>query len=283
MGSNISNMESKAKICGIVILLGAAVCSIPLFTIVRYAFKAESPYSFNFLIATLACIAGFIIIGVGVFTYKHHLFRVGLFTVAVAFVLDTYFPLMWIKSNADYYDSLSKGFGDGYLFLLLYCLAALAGFLLMGILFSQKPEGQLPKVGSIAMICLAIYIVLSLGYSIYFMKDSYLKLWEYLTGYITGSFMFPIVGAIGVMLMPVAFSDEIPEVEILKSLNANQNIPQVNQKVVSETISTNTTETAGSGVFEEDTITLLREYKQLLDMEIITEEEFRLKKSELLK
>ena len=275
MNANISSADSRVKACGLLILIGAAVCSISLFTLVRYAIKGDSPYSFALLIRNLACIAGYITIGIGIFTDKHHLFRVGLFTAAVAFVIDSYFPLMWIDSNRKYYGSLSAGLSGGNFTLLLCYLTALIGFILMGLLFSKKPEDQFSKEGSIAMICIVAYIVLAVCYAIYYMKDNYLSLWEYASSYIPAASLLSMIGAVGVLLMPIAFSDEIPRVEIIGSLNAGQKKPEQKQNGVS-----------GSRDLKnekEDTVTLLIKYKELLDMGIITDEEFQLKKSELLK
>lgn len=300
MGAGIDNVESKAKVCGIVILLGAVICLIPLFTFVKYAFRGESQYAFLFLIRNLACIAGYAAIGFGIFAEKHDYFKIGLFINAGAFVLDTYFPLMWITSETKYYESLSRGLGSGNFLLLLCDLAALAGFVLMGILFSQKPEWQFPKVGSIAMTCIASYIVLMLIYILYYISEHYLKLGEYLSSYITGSSALAIVGAIGVLLMPYAFSDEIPQVEILDMINSNQNTAKSSQNIGASTavagnntaetvaVADNATETASMEseqpqMLETDIVNLLRKYKQLLDMGIITDEEFQSKKTDLLK
>ena len=283
MNVDIRANDSKAKICGAIILLGAAICSISLFTLVRYAFKGESPYAFAFLLRSLACIAGYIVIGVGVFTEKHHLFKLGLFIAAASFVIDAYFPLLWIDSNRKYYGSLSRAFGDGNLVLLLCYLAALVGFVFMGILFSQKKEWQFPKVGSIAIICIVAYVILALGYTIYYINENYLTLSEYVSSYIPSSSFLSMFGAIGVLLMPVAFADEIPKVEILEMLKLNQINPKVSQNAVSESVSQKAAEPVSPKMLEEDTVNLLRRYKQLLDMGIITDEEFQLKKSELLK
>ena len=290
MSIGIDNIESKAKVCGIVVLLGAVICLIPLFTFVKYAFRGESQYAFLFLIRHLACIAGYAVIGFGIFAEKHDYFKIGLFITAGAFVLDTYFPLMWITSETKYYESLSRGLGGGNFLLLLCDLAALAGFVLMGILFSQKPEWQFPKVGSIAMGCIASYIVLTIVYVLYFASENYLKLGEYLSNYITGASALAIVGAIGVLLMPYAFSDEIPQVEILNMIDSNHNTAQGGQNVgtstaaVSNTISaTVVVESEQPHILEADKVNLLRKYKQLLDMGIITDEEFQSKKTDLLK
>ena len=283
MNVDINNAEARTKICGIVVLVGAASCSISLFTLVRYAFRGESPYAFALLIRNLACIAGFIVISVGVFADKHHLFKLGLFASAAAFVIDAYFPLMWIDSDRKYYGSLSEGLGGGNLILLLCYLTALAGFLFTGILFSQKPAWQFPKVGSLGMICIAAFVLFTVGYTIYYIKDNYLTLWEYASSYIPSSSLLSMIGAIGVLLMPIVFSNEIPKVDILEKINTNKPNTQINITDASESDAENAAESVGTKMIEGDTINLLRRYKELLDMGIITDEEFQLKKSELLK
>lgn len=283
MNADFKANDSRVKICGAVILLGAAICSISLFTLVRYAFKGESPYSFAFLLRNLACIAGYLVISVGIFTEKHHLFKLGLFIAATAFIIDAYFPLMWIDSNRKYYGSLSEAFGDGNLVLLLCYLAALAGFVFMGILFSQKKEWQFSGVGSIAIICIVGYAVLALGYTIYYINENYLTLSEYVSSYIPSSSLLSMVGAIGVLLMPFIFADEIPKVEILEMIKGNQKKTQASQSAVSELTIPKAAESGSPKMLEEDTVNLLRRYKQLLDMGIINDEEFQQKKSELLR
>ena len=269
-----TNIESKPKICGIVILLGAVVSAISLFTIVRYAIRGESPLTFALLLRNLACVAGFAVIGVGIFTERHHLFKIGLFTVAAAFVVDAYFPLNWIRQNTKYYGSLTGGFKEGNLILLICYLSALTGFLLMGILFSNKQVGQAQKMGTIATICIAVYIVIAVGYAMYFMKDNYVTLWPYLSSYITGSSALTVVGAIGTLLMPSAFPEEIQQAEMRNSSSINHVITQSEQNVSAVLGNMN--------VIDDDAFALLRKYKQLLDMGVITQEEFDLKKKELL-
>lgn len=274
MNNATNNIESKAKICGILVLLGAAINVISLFTLVRNAFRGESPYAFAFLLRNLACISGFTVIGVGIFNNRHTLFKAGLFTCAAAFLIDAFFPLKWINENTKYYGSLAEGLKGGNFIILICYLAAVAGFVLMGILFSEKKEWQFPKAGTIAMICIAAYIFLTVCYGIYYMKEYYVGLWEYLSNYISGSSSLSIVGATGVLLMPAAFSEEIPKVELLSSIEGSYKAAQVTQSAAVEPVS--------AEPIKDDTITILRKYKQLLDMDIITQEEFDAKKKELL-
>ena len=274
MINEAGNTESIKKICGIVAFLGVAANAVALFTLVRYAFRGESPYSLNFLLKNLALIACYTMVGVGALTDRHDLFKTGLFVGAATFALDAYFPLLWISEDTKYYESLAKGLGNGYFFLLVSYLAAIVGFALMGILFSQKREWQFPNMGLVATVCIAMYIVLTLGYAIYFTHEQYVSFGPYLTSYITGSSALSIVGAVGVMLMPFAFPEEAAISEAPAIAGSAQNTT-INVTPVPDMES--------QPVLADGAFSLLRKYKQLLDMDVITQEEFEAKKKELLR
>lgn len=274
MNDDISSVESTKQACGIILLVGAAVCSISLFTLVSYAFKGESQYSLLFLIRNLAFISGFVAIGIGVFKDKHELFPIGLFINTAASVLDVYFPLMWIDSTTKLYESLSEGLGGGNFLLLLCYIAEIAGFLFMGILFSKKTEWQFPQIRSASIVCIATYIVLTLLYALYYTSEYDLSIWEFVSSYITGSNALTVVGAIGVILMPFAFPEEIPQADSIDKDDIARGTNQSGQP--NATVTT-------QGTTNDDWTTQLLKYKELLDEGILTEEEFNKKKQELLK
>ena len=275
MDMKVSNDESQKKTCGIILIAGAAICSISLFTLVSYAFDGESQHAFLYLIRNLAFISGFAAAGFGALTDRHDLFPIGLFACAAASVLDVYFPLYWIDSFTKYGDSLADGLGGGNFLLLLCYLSEVAGFLFMGILFSGKTEWQFPQIKSVAIACVAAFIALTVICALYYISEYRLTLWGYLSSYITGSNALSVAGATGVLLMPSAFSEELPKLDPAANTGAVQSANQPGQ--------TGKTESTDSKVSEEDVIEQIKKYKQLLDMGIITEEEFQLKKTELLK
>lgn len=275
MDMKTNNDESQKKTCGIILIAGAAICSISLFTLVSYAFDGESQHAFLYLIRNLAFISGFAAAGFGALTDRHDLFPIGLFACAGASLLDVFLSLYWIDSLTKYSDSLADGLGDGNFLLLLCYLSELAGFLFMGILFSGKTEWQFPQIRSVAIACVAAFIALSFICTLYFISDYQLPLWGYFSNYITGSNALSVVGATGVLLMPFAFSEELPNLDPASNTGAVQSTNQPGQ--------TGKTESTDPKASEEDVIELIKKYKQLLDMGVITEEEFQLKKTELFK
>ena len=273
MNAENSN-ESKVKLCGIVVLLGAALSVIPFFTVITYAFRGESPYSFTLLLRSLATLAGFSIIGYGIFKDKRELFKIGLFIATASFVLDAYFPFLWTKENYKYFGSLTKSLGGENFVLLLCYLSAVVGFVLMGIHFSQKSEEQSANLGTIAMVFIAAYIVLLIGHAIYYMKENYISFWPYVSAYFTGASVLSIVGAAGVLLMPYAFPVETSQQRIINESGTENKAESVEQIGAEGQVS--------QKMDEADAFALLRKYKQLLDAEVITQEEFDSKKKELL-
>ena len=274
MKADNSNVESTKQACGILLILGAVACMIPFFTLVSYAFKGESPHALLYVVRNLAFISGFIAIGIGVLKDKHELFPIGLFINAAASLLDVYFPLIWINSDAEYYESFSRALGGGNFLLLLCYFAEIAGFLLMGILFSKKAEWQFPQIRSASIACIAAYIALTLVCVLYYTSEFEVSIWEFVSSYITGSNALTVVGAIGVLLMPFAFPEEIPQADSIDKDDIARGTNQSGQP--NATVTT-------QGTTNDDWTTQLLKYKELLDEGILTEEEFNKKKQELLK
>ena len=274
MDIKANNEDSLKKICGGVVLAGAAFNALALFTFVTYAFKGESPYSFYFLIRSLASTIGYIVIGVAVLSEKPHLFKSGLFSVAGSFILSAYMPLTWIKQEAEYYDSLFRGNGANITCLFI-CIAGATGFIITGILFSQKPEWLFSNISTIAVVLLAAYVALEVIYMLYFTNSNGVTLWEYFTYYITGSGAMAVIGAIGVIILPFAFPNEIPKIEILDKTPAIQKNP------FAEAQDSLPVKSAAK-LSTDETVELIRKYKQLMDMGIISADEFQSKKDELL-
>ena len=289
MNVNSNSIESTRKLCGYIVLAGAVINAIALFTFVSYAFKAESSNAFYFLIRSLASTAGYAIIGAAIFTEKYDLIKWGLFSVGGSFVLSTYMPLVWIKSNADYYGSITRANGANFVCLLI-CLAGAAGFIIMGIVFSNKTELQ-QNNNTVAVVFLGIYIALEAIYAIYATQSFGVTMWTYLSNYIPGAGAMAIVGAIGAIMLPYAFPDEMPANESTFQKNAQQ--PDLQESVQKNTANDLgiTVEVATSNndqLINEpeksfaDSIELLKKYKQLLDMGIMTPEEFAEKKKQIL-
>lgn len=275
------NSESLIKPCGIIVLVGAACKAISLFTFIRLCFEAGNDRAAFYLIRDILCIVGFVIIGLAVFTEKHHLFRLGLFTCAASFLFETYLPLSWTASNLDLYDDISDlkyvlpGENVGYF---VVCITALAGFIIMGLHFSQKSVRPNTDLGKVAFYLLVANIVITLIYMVWFMNSQYVDLKTYLTNYIPGSTALAVIGIAGAAMLPLAFPNEVPRVPA----------QQVSVSTVTMQTQSNAQTVAASGeanIKSNDNVTveLLRKYKQLLDMGIITQDEFNSKKADLLK
>ena len=144
----------------------------------------------------------------------------------------------------------------------------------MGIHFSQKSEEQSANLGTIAMVFIAAYIVLLIGHAIYYMKENYISFWPYVSAYFTGASVLSIVGAAGVLLMPYAFPVETSQQRIINESGTENKAESVEQIGAEGQVS--------QKMDEADAFALLRKYKQLLDAEVITQEEFDSKKKELL-
>lgn len=281
---NRNNVATRSNISGVIAYVGAAVCAIPLFTIVSYASKGESPYTMILALRSLLFIIGFGLIGTGVFQNNPQHAKGGLIVSAIGFVFCAIFPIMWISENTKYYDSLKEGLSGGNGYLLLSYIAAFIGLILMWSAFSNEQEMQ-SSTKSIALGAIALYLLITVLYAFWDIDDLSVTFGEYIKYYIDGSGTLAIVGVVGALLLPSAFPDnarKVPKISPVASTSSPVTTPAANQFTNPTAVSAkNSTPSADNSL--EDAVATIRKYKELLDMGIITQEEFQDKKSELLK
>ena len=275
--TNTKNNNNNT-ISAVLILFGVASALVSLISI-DYSILVDSSDSM-YAILDVLYIAACCVTAYAVYSDNRDFMVAGSFIGASVQLLKAYKIFKWIKSSYDYFESLD-GCGTRILYLLV-ALCGAAGFIMLGLFYTKSYAQQLKDKILIIVIMLA---VCGAGETIYpfFSFKSYNDAGEFFGNFLAGKIaivspFFMILGLILFLITeyPDAFSNASSSVNNTTAASAATTVYQ--QSAAEQAKGSSEPEVMSF----ENRMEMIRKYKNLLDMDIITQEEFEKKKKELL-
>ncbi len=244
-----------------------------------------------FLIIDLVYIAACGVSGYALLNSRNDLLNIGSFIAAGGAALKVIKIFKWVSSNYSY----NGGTYDGMGWHLLYLFGEIAGtaaFIMFGMLLTKKYEEKLKDKENVIIGLLATSGIIQLVYPFRFFNTYTYNRADFFKDYLTGyssitSFVF-LIGAF-IFILYTMMQLKGVQMQVAQNSEAVVSVPIQNPSGVTvgqegQAFNNRQLQTAESAyeANEQNNLELLRKYKELLDAEIITQEEFNERKQQLL-
>ena len=276
---NSVNTKTNNTLSAVIILFGIVSALVSMISI-DYSLLVDSS-SPIYIIMDALYIAACCVTAYAVYSDNRDLMSAGSFLGASVQILKAFTIFKWIKSSYEYFETLD-GCGTRILYLLIAICGA-AGFIMLGLFYTKSYAQQLKDKIQMIVIILA---VCGAGETIYpfFSIKNYYDAGEFFEYFISGkiSIISPVFLILGLIIFhiteyPNAFSNVSTSVN--NTAAASPVTPVYQQSAVAKSVADSS---EPEEMNFEKKIEMIRKYKTLLDMEIITQDEFEIKKKELL-